>query len=93
MKKTAFSKSFFLISTVIAVIVLCFFGKDTVFTWIGAGYTISEQKRQIHELELKNAELDRRIEAMSGNRDTLETYARETFHFTRHGDDVFLFDE
>lgn len=93
MKKNTSTKSFILVSFLVVAALLCFVGKDNIFTWIGAAHTIAEQKREIRELERMNRDLDRRIDAMSNDRDTLETYAREVFHFTRQGDDVFLFDE
>ncbi len=64
--------------------------KDSVITWIEAGFTLKAQERQIEQLERKNAGLDRQIEALTHNRDSLEKYARETYFFAAPGDDVYI---
>ena len=64
--------------------------KDSVITWINAGFTLREQERQIEQLEQKNAGLDRQIEELTNNRDSLEKYARENYYFAAPGDDVYI---
>ena len=78
-----------LIATAVFVAFL-FVKRDNVIRWVQAGFTIRRQERQIELLKEKNADLDRKVEMMSGNRDTLETYAREEFFFAAPGDDVFI---
>lgn len=78
-----------IIATAVFVIFL-FVKKDNVVRWIQAGFMLKKQERQIEMYEQKNAELDRRINMMSTNRDTLETFAREEFHFAEPGDDVYI---
>ena len=34
--------------------------------------------------------MDREIEALSQNKDSLEKFARENFHFAAPGDDVYI---
>ena len=64
--------------------------KDGIITWAQAGFTLQRQQRQIELLRQENAELDKKIEMMKGNRDTLERYARERFFFAEPGDDVYI---
>ena len=64
--------------------------KDSVVTWVQAGFTLGRQRRQIEQYERENEELDRRIKTMRENRDSLERYAREQFYFAEPGDDVYI---
>ena len=66
--------------------------KDSVITWINAGFTLRAQERQIEQLEQRNASLDAQIEDLTHNRDSLERYARETYYFAAPGDDVYIDD-
>ncbi len=71
-------------------VLFLFFERDNLFRWIQAGFTVHRQEHQIELLEKENRELDRKIEALSSNRDSLETYAREEFFFTAPGEDVYI---
>lgn len=64
--------------------------KDSIVTWVQAGFTLRRQERQIEQYQRENEELDRRIRTMKGDRDTLERYAREQFQFAEPGDDVYI---
>ena len=72
-----------------------------LFTWIvGPGHTfihwgkaaiqVRKQEKVIRRYEEENAELDRRINIMKHNRDTLEKFAREQYNFAAPGEDVYL---
>jgi cell division protein FtsB len=37
--------------------------------------------------------MDKEIGALTGNRDSLEKFARETYHFAAPGEDVYLVGE
>ena len=41
----------------------------------------------------ENAELDRRINMMKNDRDTLEKFAREQFFFAAPGEDVYILED
>ncbi|MCR4824692.1 MAG: septum formation initiator family protein [Bacteroidales bacterium] len=64
--------------------------KDSIITWVQAGFTLRQQDRQIERYERENAALDEKIRMMKDNRDTLERYAREQFYFAEPGDDVYI---
>ncbi len=64
--------------------------KDSIVTWVQAGFTLRRQERQIEQLQQENEDMDRRIRMMQDNRDTLERYAREHFYFSQPGDDVYI---
>lgn len=79
--------------TIIALafaVVLLFARRDNVVRWVQAGFTISRQEREIERCREEIGAMEKRIEDLTTNRDSLEKYAREEFHFTRKGDDVYL---
>jgi len=67
-----------------------FVKKDSVIRWVQAGFTLRRQERQMEVYKQQNAELDKTLEMMTNDRDTLEKYARETFGFAEAGDDVYI---
>lgn len=89
MKKSPLLK-YVLWSTVAFLVIILFFRHDNLIRWIRAGFTIRKQERQIEWYNKEISELDKQIEAMSTDRDTLEKFARETFFFAEPGDDVYL---
>ena len=89
MKKSPLVK-YIIWSTVAFLVIICFFRHDNLIRWIKAGFTIRQQEKQIEWYDKEIGELDKQIEAMSTNRDTLERYAREHFLFAEPGDDVYL---
>ena len=87
-------RSFIRYAIVATVLFLLFLlvKKDSIITWVQAGFTLRRQRNQIEQLERENEELDRRIKTMRENRDTLERYAREEFFVAEPGDDVYIFE-
>ena len=85
-------RSFLRYAIVATVLFLLFMllKKDSLVSWVQAGVTLRRQRRQIELYRHENEELDRRIRTMTGNRDTLERYAREHFFFSEPGDDVYI---
>lgn len=81
-----------IVSTVLLVVFLLF-KKDNIFDWVHSALTLRGQRAQIEQLRRDNEEMDRHIEALTANRDSLETFAREQFRFSRPGDDVYLVEE
>ena len=80
---------FAIVATAICALFL-FVKKDNVVRWVQAGFTINRQERQIELYRKQNEALDRRINMMSTDKDTLETFAREEFKFAEPGDDVYI---
>lgn len=67
-----------------------FLKKDSIITWVQARVSLRSQEKQIEWYKEDNARLDRKIESMSQNKDTLEQFAREEFFFSEEGDDVYI---
>ena len=65
----------------------------TVIHWAKTRITIARQENLIKELKLENAELDKKINLLKHDRDTLEKFAREQFHCSAPGEDVYLIEE
>ena len=87
----SFLRTFIVATTIFLLFV--FFNKDNLFSWIHAGLTVSRQEKQIEWYKQDNARLDKQINMMSTNRDTLEKYAREHFGFAREGDEVYMLEK
>ena len=63
---------------------------NTFIHWAKAGIEIRRQERVIRNYEQQNVEMDRRINMIKTDRDTLEKFAREQFHFAAPGEDVYV---
>ena len=74
-----------IIASAVALVFLCV-KKDNLFQWIKAGITISKQNSEIKA----NRE---RLYLLTHDRDSLEKFARENFHFAQKGDDIYLIDD
>ena len=54
---------------------------------------VRRQEKLIKAYEEENAELDRRINMMKNDKDTLEKFAREQYNFAVPGEDVYIVEE
>lgn len=63
---------------------------NTWIHWAKAGVEIKRQERQIREYEQEIERMDKRVDMLKTDRDTLEKFAREQFHFAVPGDDVYV---
>jgi len=93
--KDASQRSFirFAIITLTLFTALMFLKKDNIIRWIQAGVTINEQKVEIERLKRNIDAMDKRMKSLSSNKDSLETYARERFGFSKTDEDVYLLDK
>lgn len=80
---------FFLITGVLFLAFL-FLKKDNVIRWVQAGFTLKQQEKTIERYRSEIERMDRQIDLISNDKDTLETFARENFGFAEPGDDVYL---
>ena len=65
---------------------------NTLVHWIKAGVEIRRQEKLIESYVEKNAEVDRQVNLLKHDRDTLEKFAREQFGFAVPGEDVYIVD-
>lgn len=66
---------------------------NTFIHWARAGAEIRRQEKMIEDYERQNAEMDRRINMLKTDKDTLEKFAREHFNFAVPGEDVYVVEE
>ena len=84
---------FVIVSTAVLVILWLVGPGNTFIHWIRAGLEINRQEKMIEMYRHENAELDRRINMMKTDRDTLEKFAREQFFFAAPGEDVYILED
>ena len=78
----------------LAFVLFLFLAPDNnVITWLAAKREIRNQEREMRRYQLEITEMTKRIETLRTNRDSLETFARERFHFCEEGEDVYLTDK
>ena len=83
--------AWFVVITTSVFIFLWIVGPGNTFVhWIKAGMEISRQEKTIRNYQEENAELDRRINMIRTDRDTLEKFAREQYNLAVPGEDVYV---
>ena len=81
---------FVIIITAIAAVWLLFLSHSSVLNWVRANVEIRRQERQMEKYRSEIDEMDAEIQALTNSRDSLEKFARETYHFAAPGEDVYL---
>lgn len=84
----SFSK-FAVIATALFLVIVTF-SRGGLLNWGKAKYESARQKRQIERYETQIKEMDKEIDILTTNKDSLEKFAREEFHFASPGDDVYI---
>ena len=86
--------AWFVVVTTVVFLYAWLFGRgNTILHWINAAVESRRQEKQIEYYEQENARMDERLEMLRTDRDTLEKFAREQFHFAVPDEDVFLIEE
>ena len=71
-------------------VVFLFLKKDNVIRWVEAGFTINRQNEEIKSNARQIEQMEHTLKDLTANRDSLEKYARERYHFAKEGDDIYL---
>jgi cell division protein FtsB len=66
---------------------------NTIIHWIKAGAETRRQEKLIEQYQQLNAQMQERLRMLRNDRDTLEKFAREQFHFAVPGEDVYIIEE
>ena len=66
---------------------------NTIIHWVKAGIETRQQERLIEQYEAQNAEMEGRLKMLRNDKDTLEKFAREQFHFAVPGEDVYIVED
>ena len=81
---------FVIIITAIAAVWLLVLSHSSVLNWVRANVEIRRQERQMEKYRSEIDEMDAEIQALTNSRDSLEKFARETYHFAAPGEDVYI---
>ena len=81
---------FVIVITAVAALWLLFFSHSSVLNWVRANWEIQRQERQMDQLRSDIDAMNEEIQALTNSRDSLETFARETYHFAAPGEDVYI---
>lgn len=84
---------FVAISTVAFVVIWIVGPGNTWIHWAKAGIEINRQEKLIERYHQEIEQMDKRINMLKTDKDTLEKFAREQFYFAAPGDDVYLLEE
>lgn len=89
-------RSFFytvLVVLAIAVILLMALPGNNVFTWIKAGRDTARMEKSLREVVHRTDSIQKRIDDLRTNPDSLERYARESYSYTAPGEEVFVLED
>ena len=81
---------FVIIITALAALWLLFLSHSSVLNWVRANLEIQRQERQMDRLRSDIDAMDAEIQALTNSKDSLEKFARETYHFAAPGEDVYI---
>ena len=79
---------FVIVVTAVAALWLLFLSHSSVLNWVRANIEIRRQERQMDKYRQEIDEMDAEIRALTDSKDSLEKFARETYHFAAPGEDV-----
>ena len=81
---------FIIVVTAAVALWLLFFAHNSVLSWIRATMEERSQEAEMARLEAEIQEMDREIDRLRNNPDTLEAFAREQYYFSAPGEDVYI---
>ena len=81
---------FVIVVTAVVALWLLFFAHNSVLNWVKASVEEKNQEAEMARLQAEIDEMDREIDNLRNNRDSLESFARDTYHFAAPGDDISI---
>jgi cell division protein FtsB len=81
---------FVIIVTTVVAVILLFLSHNSVLNWVKATIEVKNQEKEMARLQAEIKEMDNEFNALTTNKDSLESFARETYHFAAPGDDVYI---
>lgn len=84
---------FVVISTAVFLLSWLIGPGNTIIHWVKTKNEISRQERQMEFYRQEIEMMDRDIEELETDRDSLEKFAREHFNFAVPGEDVFIIED
>ncbi len=80
----------YIVITAVLAALLLFYPGNNLITWFKTRAEIRAQEKTIRRYQIEIMEMDARIRELATERDTLEKFARENFHFAKPGETVYL---
>ncbi len=81
---------FVLVVTALVALWLLFFSHSSVLNWVRARMEIRRQESLMEQYRSEIDQMDAEIRSLRDSKDSLEKFARETYHFAAPGDDVYI---
>lgn len=69
---------------------ICFFDTNNVGQMIRARVTLRRQQRQIEFYKREISNMDRKLQQLRSERDSLEKFAREEYYYHQDGEDIYV---
>ena len=69
---------------------ICFFDTNNVGQMIRSRVTLRRQQRQIEFYKREISNMDRKLQQLRSERDSLEKFAREEYYYHQDGEDVYV---
>lgn len=85
------TNKYFIVTFIFAVIVL-FVDRNNLIRWAGDYIEVLRQERVMRQYTRDIDELDRKLDQLTSDRDSLEKFAREEYYFHREDEEVFIVD-
>ena len=74
----------------IFLVYICFLDTNNVGQMIRARVTLGRQQRQIEFYKREISNMDRKLQQLRSERDSLEKFAREEYYYHQDGEDVYV---
>ena len=81
---------FVIVVTTLVALWLLFFAHNSVLNWVRATIEVKNQEKEMIRLQDEIDAMQQEIDNLRNNRDSLESFARDTYHFAAPGDDVYI---
>ena len=72
------------------LVYICFIDTNNVGQMIRSRITLRSQRQQMEFYEREISKMDRKLEQLKSERDSLEKFAREEYNYLMDGEDVFI---
>ncbi len=84
---------FVVIVTTVFIISWTFGPGNTIVRWVETARKIKWQEQEMEACRQEIERMNRNIEELRTDKDSLEKFARERFHFADSGEDVYIIEE
>jgi cell division protein FtsB len=74
----------------IFLVYICFLDTNNVGQMIRSRITLRNQRQQMEFYEREITKMDRKLEQLQSERDSLEKFAREEYFYHKDGEDVYV---